>query len=122
MKDIATVCYTIKAREINIMITEITKANFEAEVVNSDKPVLIDFWAEWCGPCRMIAPTIDSIASERDDIKVGKINVDTEQELCARFEIDSIPTLIILKNGEAAGKLIGLNSKTIVEAFINKTI
>lgn len=104
------------------MITEITKANFEAEVVNSDKPVLIDFWAEWCGPCRMIAPAIDSIASERDDIKVCKVNVDTEQELCVKFEIDSIPTLIILKNGEIAGKLIGLNSKTIIESFINKTI
>ena len=104
------------------MITEITKANFEAEVVNSDKPVLIDFWAEWCGPCRMIAPAIDSIASEREDIKVCKVNVDTEQELCVKFEIDSIPTLIILKNGEIAGKLIGLNSKTIIESFINKTI
>ena len=104
------------------MITEITKANFEAEVVNSDKPVLIDFWAEWCGPCRMIAPSIDAIASEREDIKVGKINVDVEQELCEKFEIDSIPTLIILKNGEVAGKLIGLNSKTIIETFINKTV
>ena len=104
------------------MITEITKANFEAEVVNSDKPVLIDFWAEWCGPCRMIAPAIDSIASEREDLKVCKVNVDAEQELCVKFEIDSIPTLIILKNGEIAGKLIGLNSKTIIESFINKTI
>ena len=104
------------------MITEITKANYDLEVVECEKPVLIDFWAEWCGPCRMIAPAIDSIATERDDIKVGKINVDTEQELCTRFEIDSIPTLIILKNGEIAGKLIGLNSKTIIESFINKTL
>ncbi len=104
------------------MITEITKANYETEVVNSDKPVLIDFWAEWCGPCRMLAPTVDAIASERDDIKVGKINVDVEQELCVKFEIDSIPTLIILKKGEIAGKLVGYNSKTIVETFIDKTI
>ena len=103
-------------------ITEITKANYEAEVVNSDKPVLIDFWAEWCGPCRMLAPTVDAIASEREDIKVGKINVDVEEELCVSFGIDSIPTLIILKNGEVAGKLVGYNSKAIVETFINKTI
>lgn len=104
------------------MITEITKANYEAEVISSDKPVLIDFWAEWCGPCRMLAPTVDAIASEREDIKVGKINVDVEQELCVKFEIDSIPTLIILKKGEIAGKLVGYNSKTIVETFIDKTI
>ncbi len=104
------------------MITEITKANYEAEVVNSDKPVLIDFWAEWCGPCRMIAPSIDAIASERDDIKVGKINVDVEQELAVSFGIDSIPTLIVVKNGDIAGKLVGYNSKTIVETFINKSI
>ena len=103
-------------------ITEITKANFDAEVVNSDKPVLVDFWAEWCGPCRMLAPTVDAIASERKDIKVGKINVDVEQELCVSFGIDSIPTLIILKKGEVCGKLIGYNSKTIVESFIDKTI
>lgn len=103
------------------MIT-ITKANYEAEVVNSDKPVLIDFWAEWCGPCRMLAPTIDAIANERTDIKVGKINVDDEPEIAVSFGIDSIPTLIIVKQGEVVGKLIGYNSKTIVETFINKTI
>lgn len=104
------------------MITEITKANYDSEVVESDKPVLIDFWAEWCGPCRMLAPTVDAIASERNDIKVGKINVDAEGELCNDFGIDSIPTLIILKKGELAGKLVGYNSKLIVEGFINKTI
>lgn len=100
----------------------ITKANYEAEVVNSDKPVLIDFWAEWCGPCRMLAPTVDAIANERTDIKVGKINVDDEPELAVSFGIDSIPTLIIVKQGEVVGKLVGYNSKTIVETFINKTI
>lgn len=101
---------------------EITKLNFENEVINSDKPVLIDFWAEWCGPCRMLAPTVDAIAKDRTDIKVGKINVDNEEELAVKFGIESIPTLIIFKNGEIAGKLIGYNSKTIVETFINKTI
>ena len=104
------------------MITEITKVNYDSEVVESEKPVLIDFWAEWCGPCRMLAPTVDAIATEREDIKVGKINVDVEQELCVKFGIDSIPTLIVLKSGEIAGKLIGYNSKTIVEGFIDKTI
>ena len=101
---------------------EITNANFESEVVNSDKPVLLDFWAEWCGPCRMLAPTVEAIANERDDIKVGKINVDNEDRLAVSFGIDSIPTLIIVKNGEIAGKLVGYNSKTIVETFINKTL
>lgn len=104
------------------MITVITKDNFIAEVVNSDKPVLLDFWAEWCGPCRMLAPTVDAIANERNDIVVGKINVDDEPKLAVSFGIDSIPTLIIVKNGEIAGKLVGYNSKTIVESFINKTI
>lgn len=104
------------------MITEITKANYDAEVVNSDKPVLIDFWAEWCGPCRMLAPTVDAIANDRTDIKVGKINVDNEDELAVRFGIESIPTLIIVQNGELKGKLIGYNSRTIVEGFINKSI
>ena len=101
---------------------EITNANFESEVINSDKPVLLDFWAEWCGPCRMLAPTVEAIAKERSDIKVGKINVDNEDRLAVSFGIDSIPTLIIVKNGEIAGKLVGYNSKTIVETFINKTI
>ena len=104
------------------MIFEITNANFEEKVIKSEKPVLIDFWAEWCGPCRMLAPTVDAIANERNDIVVGKINVDDEPKLAVSFGIDSIPTLIIVKNGEIAGKLVGYNSKTIVESFINKTI
>ncbi len=104
------------------MIIEITKENFETEVVKSEETVLLDFWAEWCGPCRVIAPAIEAIANERKDIKVGKVNVDTEQQLAITFTIDSIPTLIIVKNGEIAGKLIGLNSKTIIETFINKHI
>ena len=104
------------------MIFEITSENFDEKVLNSEKPVLIDFWAEWCGPCRMLAPSINAIASERDDIVIGKINVDVESKLAVTFGIDSIPTLIIVKNGEIAGKLIGYNSKLIVEGFINKTI
>ena len=104
------------------MIIEITNANFEEKVINSEKPVLLDFWAEWCGPCRVIAPSIEAIANEREDIIVGKINVDVEGALALTFGIDSIPTLVIVKNGEVAGKLVGLNSKTFVNAFIDKTL
>ena len=101
---------------------DVTRSNFEAEVINSDKPVLLDFWAEWCGPCRVISPAIESIAESRSDVKVGKVNVDTQQQLAVIFGIDSIPTLVLVKGGEIAGKLVGLNSKTIIEAFIDKHI
>ena len=104
------------------MMFEITSANFEEKVIKSEKPVLIDFWAEWCGPCRMLAPSIEAIANEREDIIVGKINVDNEGQLAVTFGIDSIPTLVIVKNGEIAGRLIGYNSKTIVNTFIDKHI
>ena len=100
----------------------ITKENYENEVVKSDVPVLIDFWAEWCGPCRMLAPTVEAIANERTDIKVGKINVDEEEELAVRFGIESIPTLIIVKSGQVVAKQIGYNAKSIVDSFINKNI
>ena len=101
---------------------DVTRSNFEAEVINSAKPVLLDFWAEWCGPCRVISPAIESIAESRSDVKVGKVNVDTQQQLAVIFGIDSIPTLVLVKGGEIAGKLVGLNSKTIIEAFIDKHI
>ena len=101
---------------------DVTRANFKAEVINSDKPVLLDFFADWCGPCRVIAPAIEAISNERSDIKVGKVNVDNEQQLALTFAIDSIPTLVLVKDGEIAGKLVGLNSKAIIEAFIDKNI
>ena len=87
-------------------VIAITKENFET-YANAGKPLLLDFWATWCGPCRMIAPIVEEIAGERSDIVVGKVNVDKEMELAVKFGIVSIPTLILVKNGAAAGKIVG---------------
>lgn len=92
-------------------IITITKDNFEAEVLESQKSVLIDFWATWCGPCRMQSPVLDEIAAETDAIKIGKVNVDEEQMLALKFGITSIPTLMLFKDGKEADKLVGLRSK-----------
>ena len=87
-------------------VIAITKENFET-YANADKPLLLDFWATWCGPCRMIAPIVEEIAAEREDILVGKVNVDEEMELAVKFGIVSIPTLILVKNSAEAGKIVG---------------
>ena len=85
----------------------VNKNNFNEEVLNSDKPVLLDFWAPWCGPCRMVVPLVEEIAEERDDIKVVKVNVDEEQELAAQYQIMSIPTLLVMKNGKITRQSMG---------------
>ena len=99
-------------------VIAINKENFHKEVMLSEKPVLIDFWAPWCGPCRMVGPLVDEIAEERDDIKVGKINVDEEPELAAQFQIMSIPTLIVFKDGEMVSKTMGARPKAQINALI----
>ena len=92
-------------------VLHVTKQNFSEEVMNSDKPVLLDFWAPWCGPCRMVGPILDEIAAERSDIKVCKVNVDEEVELAATFRVASIPTLLVIKNGKVVNQSIGARPK-----------
>ena len=96
----------------------ITKENFEQEVIKSDKPVLVDFWAAWCGPCRMLMPMVDAVAEERTDIKVGKVNVDEQPELAAQFGIQTIPTLMVFKNGEVTNTSIGAIGKNQILALL----
>ena len=92
-------------------VINLTKDNFNEVVVNSDKPVLIDFWAGWCGPCRMMSPVVDEIAEERSDIKVCKVNVDEERELAGLFQIANIPTLAVIKDGKVVNGSVGVRPK-----------
>ena len=98
---------------------KITKSNFENEVLNSDKPVMLDFYADWCGPCKMIAPYLHEISDERADIKVGKVNVDEEGELANAFGINSIPAVFVIKNGEVTNQTIGYRSKEDILNLLN---
>lgn len=92
-------------------IIKITTTNFEKEVINSEKPVLLDFWASWCGPCMMLGPIVEELAEERQDIVIGKVDVDEEEKLRDKYRIMSIPTLLFLKDGEVVNSLLGVHSK-----------
>ncbi len=100
---------------------ELTEANFDNEVLHSEKPVLVDFWAEWCGPCKVLGPIVEEIANEyKDKLKVGKVDVDANNNLAMRFNVMSIPTLKFFKNGQVVGELIGAAPKSTIEAELQK--
>lgn len=99
-------------------VIKINKENFASEVLNSNKPVLLDIYADWCGPCRMVGPIVSEIAKERSDVKVGKINVDEQPELAAQFQVMSIPMLAVIKNGKLENQVVGYRSKEQIEAML----
>ena len=99
-------------------VINITRNNFQNEIINSDKPVLLDFWAPWCGPCRMVGPILEEIAGERSDIKIGKINVDEQPELASQFRVMSIPTLIVIKDGKIVNQSMGAKPKNAILAML----
>lgn len=100
-------------------VLKITKNNFDEEVMKSERPVLLDFWANWCGPCKMVAPIVDEVATEIGGIaKVGKINIDEEPELASTFKIMSIPTLLVIKEGKVVESSVGLKSKQVIKAML----
>lgn len=100
-------------------VLTITKENFEREVLQSSQPVLVDFWASWCGPCRMLSPVVDQVAEERRDVKVGKINVDEQPELARQFGIMTIPTLLVFRDGKIAQQSIGVIPKAAIENLLD---
>ena len=99
-------------------VINISQADFSSEVLNADRPVLLDFWAPWCGPCRMVVPIVEEIARERSDIKVGKVNVDEQPELARQFRVMSIPTLVVMKGGRITGQAVGARSKSQILAML----
>ena len=103
-------------------LNEVTDANFQAEVLESENPVLVDFWAPWCGPCRVVAPVLEEIAGERQDLKIVKLNVDDNQQTAVNYDVLSIPTLILFRNGEAVKKVIGAYPKKKLEAELEPAL
>jgi thioredoxin 1 len=103
-------------------VTEVTDANFQAEVLESTDPVLVDFWAPWCGPCRVVAPVLEEMEAERENLRVVKLNVDDNQETATQYEVLSIPTLILFRDGQVAHKVIGAYPKRKLEAALEESL
>ena len=103
-------------------LPDVTDNTFQAEVIESEKPVLVDFWAPWCGPCRVVAPVLEEIASERDDLRIVKLDVDANQQTAANYEVLSIPTMILFKNGQVAKKIIGAYPKKRLESELESEL
>jgi thioredoxin 1 len=103
-------------------VFEVTDSNFQAEVIESSDPILVDFWAPWCGPCRMVAPVLEEIASERENLRIAKLNVDENQQTAATYQVISIPTMILFKNGDVAKKVIGAYPKKRLEAELEPAL
>jgi thioredoxin len=103
-------------------IVTVTDQNFENEVLKADKPVLVDFWATWCGPCRMVAPVLDELADETDQVRIAKLNVDENQQVAYKFQVSSIPTFILFKNGQMADRMMGAMPKSAFQNFINRNL